>query len=108
MLVVWFLLGIRGAPCASHRVGGPLITCCARSIATALSAEGRLPSQSMAGQCVRVSLHGQAHRNGVWGWQGAPRCWLSHGGAATHRPRSTGAAVSWEHSLNPDPAGPSF
>lgn len=84
--------GLRVPPTGS---GGPLITCCAGSIATTLSAEGRLP-EPIDGRAVRredAIFTVREHRNGVSGLAGGLGA-ISATGAATHRRGSTGAAVS--------------
>lgn len=76
-------------------LGGPLVTCCAVSIATTLSAEGRLPEPIDGREVQREDaiFTVRAHRNGVSGLAGGLGA-ISAMGAATHRQGSTGASVS--------------
>lgn len=87
VLVVWFLAGSAG--------GGPLVTCCAMSIATTLSAERRLPKPIDGREVQREDaiFMVRAHGNGVSGLAGGLGA-ISATGAATHRQGSAGAAVS--------------
>lgn len=86
MLAVWFLAGSGG---------GPLVTCCAMSIATTLSAERRLPKPIDGREVQREGaiFMVRAHGNGVSGLAGGLGA-ISATGAATHRRGRAGAAVS--------------
>ena len=76
-------------------LGGPLVTCCAVSIAMTLSAEGRLPEPIDGREVQREDaiFTVRAHRNGVSGLAGGLGA-ISAMSAATHRRGSTGAVVS--------------
>ena len=95
MLAVWFLTGSGGSVCLPRGWGGPLVTCCAVSIATTLSAEGRLPKPIDGREVQREDeiFTVRAHHNGVSGLAGGLGA-ISAMGTATHRRGSTGAAVS--------------
>ena len=80
---------------APRRVGGPLVTCCAMSIATTLSVKGRLPKPIDGREVQREDaiFMVRAHSNGVSRLAGGLGA-ISATGAATHRRGSAGAAVS--------------